>query len=259
MLFSWFANVGSSHSQSVFIESSSSRRYYRQTVTRIVSGCANEAEKQRASRTSLADAVMGEMVHLYFTPDFTPKAAKSGRGQFIYMNKPFGVHSWLSHGAISQWCTSLVDTLDAESIPKAMAVPLPPTFSEEEERLLSGNGTGLLRGRQLATRLMDDCTVVLLDPDMIVLNGFDHYADMVHEMDSESDQSVVIGAAYAIGDRWVDWHLCDAADCLLKRGKRPLIEHYAVGPPLIMTFSLWRAVAPLWTAYSPPILEAYER
>jgi len=78
-------------------------------ITRIVSGCSTEAERNRASVTAI-DGVL-----FFFTGDNSPDKKFHGRG-FHYFNKPYSVLEWISTDQIYEGLEDVVVILDPDML-----------------------------------------------------------------------------------------------------------------------------------------------
>ncbi len=65
-------------------------------VTRVVSGCTEEQEKELAKLHQQQIVIMNEQFHIHFTPEFGKVEGRSWQTT-KYWNKPFGIKHWLEH------------------------------------------------------------------------------------------------------------------------------------------------------------------
>ena len=191
------------------------------TVTRIASGCSDaEAEEARTFHEQ-AIQPMSDRFYLHLTPDFSKMRLpeKKGGGSYKYMNKPFGLRSWM-------------------------------------ENVLQMNSTDRPKGVEDGVVILMDPDMVLLRPLVHDFSNEDviwvedkpattivkHGYPMAQQDGYLGNQWMYIDGAFVTGDPNIG------------KPKDPSgPKHWNTGPPYLATVKDMYDIVTLWTEYAPRV------
>merc|ERR1719295_140625 len=192
-------------------------------ITRIISGCKNEEEKQLAMRTAIPND--DNRILFYFTDDFAVEYEGRSHG-FYYFNKPFGTKQWIED-QFDHIYENVIVHLDPD-----MIILRPFLFHIEAE----ANKWAQYQHEHTHVNDLHDA-----------------YEGEVRDLWVREGHPV--SQYYDIRTEWVDWKgFCDDRPSC-KVPEKVAAEHYRIGPPYMMHKNDWLKFTAKWVEFSP---KAYE-
>lgn len=186
-------------------------------VTRIVSGCSKEKEKEL---TTLYKKLFPQY-HVHFTPDFSYDPVK--KTHYVYFNKPYGLKHWLEHAEPPVGPETIVALLDPDMIflrpitSQIRGLPGLRTQASEDELF-----DHIIRGKPAAA---------------IYGLGAPWTADKHHHFNKKE--------------------ICEPDSPCLNTTRAFGEKHYSVGPPYVLHRDDMYRIASSWCRYAPKVHKQY--
>lgn len=217
--------------QSLVLLDSAARVGQRGVVTRLVAGCHESSSKASLSREEVLrtharlHSSYPFVTHIHFTRDFNsdfhPKAAKA---YFRFANKPMSILDWLEH------------------------------HGDEFKENHAHND--------------EDVLVVCIDPDFVFLRPLDLWTlAQTTNGDPWDDRATVrnmrgkpTAQQYGLGAKWLEFHLdqiCGRDSPCLRVTREDVLKYYNCGPPYVLHWLDFRALARSWVDMTPKFWDDY--
>jgi hypothetical protein len=199
-------------------------------VTRIVSGCEDNEEKDMKAWFESNIKNMSGRFHLHFTPHFSQVVDSEGKviGDYKFFNKPYGLKHWLENFELLNFQNGFFDRPDDITIlidpDMALTRPLTGDFSDNRETIIGKSRDGK---KKLADKVQ---------------------------------QGIPFAQTYGLGVKWQTFDI-DKIAGTTSPAKEVNREdgnlYFPVGPPILGTLVDMYSIASKWSEFVPRVHDQY--